>query len=81
MDKLKKQQIINDVTNFFKPKQWFNGAGFEQDTLIIAYNFYPAFEMKDIKEALLRIGTHFEMRDIRVILPGSQKDDVPSYIR
>jgi hypothetical protein len=81
MDRQQKQTIINEVTNFFRNKQWFNGCGFTQDTLIIAYNYYTAFELKDVKEAMIKFGVQFEMKDIRVVLPGSQKDDVPPYIK
>lgn len=81
MDKQKKQVIIYEVTDHFRNKQWFNGAGFEEDRLIIAYNYYPAFELAEIKTALLRWGCQYEMKDIRVLMPGSQKDDVPPYIK
>jgi hypothetical protein len=83
MDKQRKQQIINEVTSRFQHKQWFNGAGFEPNTdrLIIAYNYYPAFELVELKSALLNCGVEYELKDIRVVLPGSQKDDVPSHIR
>ncbi len=81
MDRQQKQQIVNEVTNHFRNKQWFNGAGFVEDRLIVAYNYYPAFEMVEVKTSLLRWGCEYELKDIRVVLPGSQKDDVPSYIR
>ena len=81
MDKQQKQRIINAVTEEFKPRQWFNGCGFDGDRLIIAYNYYPAFELVPFKSAMLKYGVEYEMKDIRVVLPGSQKDDVPSYMR
>jgi hypothetical protein len=81
MEKQQKQALINEVTQIFKNRQWFNGAGFPEETLIIAYNYYPAFELKDIKEALLKYGVQFELKDIRNILPNSNRDDVPNYIR
>jgi hypothetical protein len=37
--------------------------------------------LKDIKEALLKYGVQFELKDIRNILPNSNRDDVPNYIR
>lgn len=81
MDKSHKQSIINAVTNEFKKRQWFNGCGFEGDRLIVAYNFYPAFELVDFKSAMTKYGVEYDLRDIRNIIPGSQKDDVPPYIR
>ena len=77
----RKQQIINEVTNHFRNKQWFNGAGFTEDTLIVAYNYYPAFELAAIKTKLLPYGNSYELKDIRNILPNAQKDDVPPYVR
>lgn len=81
MDRQQKQRIINGVTEELKPRQWFNGCGFEGDRLIIAYNYYPAFELVAFKTAMLKYGVEYELKDIRVVLPGSQKDDVPSYIK
>ena len=82
MDKSSKQNIINQVTRNFSNKQWFNGAGFpDGDKLVVAYNYYPAFELVAIKSYLSQIGVEYELRDIRQVLPGSQKDEVPSYIR
>ncbi len=81
MEKSKKQTIIDGVTNHFRNKQWFNGAGFNENTLIIAYNYYPAFELLEIKESLQKVGVEYELKDIRSVLPGSQKDDVPPYVR
>jgi hypothetical protein len=81
MDRQQKQKIINDVTEEFKKRQWFNGCGFDGDRLVIAYNYYPAFELVQFKSAMLRYGVEYELKDIRVIMPGSQKDDVPSYMR
>lgn len=83
MDRQQKQQIINEVTNEFKRKSWFNGCGFinNDDVLTIAHNFYPAFELKEIKEAMIKYSVRFELKDIRVVQPGSQKDDVPPYIK
>lgn len=82
MTKSQKQQIINEVTHIFKNKQWFNGAGFpEGDRLIIAYNYYPAFELVEVRTALSKLVVEYELKDIRVILPGSQKDDQPPYIK
>jgi hypothetical protein len=81
MDKTQKQQIINEVTSHFRNKQWFNGAGFQDENLIIAYNFYPALDLKYIQESMHKFGISFALKDIKVVLPGSQKDDVPPYIR
>jgi hypothetical protein len=82
MDKSSKQNIINQVTRNFSNKQWFNGVGFpDGDKLVVAYNYYPAFELVAIKSYLSQIGVEYELRDIRQVLPGSQKDEVPSYIR
>jgi hypothetical protein len=85
MEKVRKQQIINEVTSFFSNKQWFNGAGFsdamEPDKLIVAYNYYPAFELVEVKTALMKWPVQYELKDIRVLMPGSQKDDVPPYVR
>jgi hypothetical protein len=81
MDKAQKQKLINDVTNYFRNRTWFNGAGFEGETLIVAYNFYPALDIKFIKEAMQHFGIHFDLRDIKSILPGQNKDDVPPYVR
>lgn len=82
MDKSTKQQIINEVTNTFRHKQWFNGAGFpDGDKLVVAYNYYPAFELVEIKTALQKFGVEYEFKDIRSVLPGSQKDEQPPYIR
>lgn len=81
MEKSAKQNIINQVTQHFSNKQWFNGAGFpDGDKLVVAYNYYPAFELVAIKSYLSQIGVEYELRDIRQILPGSQKDEVPPYI-
>ncbi len=81
MDKSQKQNIINEVTNALKHRQWFYGAGFEGDKLIIGYNFYPAFELKEVKEALHKYGVENELRD-RVNIPGGQRnDDIPNYMR
>ena len=86
-----KQAIINDVTNVFRNKQWFNGAGFMKDAtmlgdntekLIIAYNYHPALEMKEVKEAMARFPVQYELRDIRSVLPNSQQnDDLPSHMK
>jgi hypothetical protein len=81
MDRAQKQQLINDVTQYFKTRQWFNGAGFDGDIMVIAYNYYPALDIKFVKEASLHFGVNLELRDIRVVLPGSRKDDVPPYVR
>lgn len=81
MDKAQKQLIINEVTNALKNRQWFYGAGFEADKLIIGYNYYPAFELKEVKEALHKYAVEHELRD-RVNIPGGQRtDDTPSYMR
>lgn len=81
MDRQKKQSIINAVTEEFKRRQWFNGCGFDDDRLVIAYNYYPAFELVQFKSAMLKYGVEYDLKDIRVVMPGSQKDDVPSYIK
>lgn len=82
MDKSKKQQIINQVTAHFSNKQWFNGAGFpDGDKLVVAFNYYPAFELVAIKTYLSTTGVEYELRDIRNVLPGSQRDDTPPYIK
>lgn len=82
MDKSKKQQIINEVTARFQHKQWFNGAGFpDGDKLVVAYNYYPAFELVEIKSYLAKTGVEYDLRDIRNVLPGSQKDEIPPYIK
>jgi hypothetical protein len=76
-----KQKIINDVTNVLRNRQWFAGAGFENETLIIAFNFYPAFEILEVKEAAARYGVQYELKDIKHLRPDLQHDDVPSYMR
>ena len=81
MDKSQKQQLINTVTDVFRNRQWFNGAGYINETLVIAYNYYPAFEIKEIKETMIKVGVQYEMQDIRNVMPGSQRDDVPSHVR
>lgn len=83
MTNYEKQQIINDVTNVFRGKQWFNGAGFVNngDKLTIAYNFYPALDLKDIKEKMSLFNVEYELRDIETVKPGSRKNDIPSYIK
>jgi hypothetical protein len=30
---------------------------------------------------MLKYGVEYDLKDIRVVMPGSQKDDVPSYMR
>jgi len=81
MDRQQKQNIINSVTEQFKRRQWFNGCGFDGEKLVIAYNYYPAFELVSLKTELVKYGVEYELKDIRVVMPGSQKDDVPSYIK
>lgn len=81
MDKSQKQTIINEATNHFRSKQWFNGAGFDGERLVIAYNYYPAFELTEVKTALLKWGCEYELKDIRAVLPGSQRDDVPPHVK
>ena len=83
MDKQQKQRIINEVTDEFRRRQWFNGCGFinDDESLTIAYNYYPAFELKEIKENMAKYPVRFELKDIRTVMPGSQKDDVPSHMR
>jgi hypothetical protein len=76
-----KQTIINNVTQEFKRRQWFNGCGFDGNKLIIAYNFYPAFELVNFKTEMIKYGVEYELKDIRVVMPGSQKSDIPPYIR
>jgi hypothetical protein len=81
MDKSQKQNIINEVTNNLKTRSWFYGAGFEGDKLIIGYNFYPAFELKQVKEALVKYGIEHELRDRQNIPGGQRADDTPSYMK
>lgn len=82
MDRQKKQSIINSVTEEFKSRQWFNGCGFpEGDRLVIAYNYYPAFELVQFKSAMMKYGVEYDLKDIRVVQPGSQRDDIPSYMK
>jgi hypothetical protein len=81
MTKQEKQNIINAVTNTFRGRQWFNGAGFNDDRLIIAYNYYPAFELTSIKTEMLKFGVQYDLEDIRKVLPGSQTDDYPDHIK
>jgi hypothetical protein len=81
MDRIQKQNIINSVTDEFKRRQWFNGCGFEGDRLVIAYNFYPAFELVDFKSSMMKYGVEYDLKDIRVVVPGSRKDDIPDYMK
>ncbi len=82
MNRQDKQNIINSVTNEFRGRQWFNGAGFEGDKLIIAYNYYPALEMFNIKESLVKYNIEYGFKDIRDIMPNGRKnDDIPNYIK
>lgn len=80
-----RQQIQTGVDNFFRNRTWFAGSGFKDpvypDKLIIAYNFFPAFDLVDFKTNMLKFGVEYELKDIRVVLPNSHRDDIPSYIR
>lgn len=86
-----KQEIINEVTRLFRNKQWFNGAGFMTDPtllsdktekLVVAYNYHPALEMREVREILARFPVQYELKDIRNVLPDSQQgDDLPSHMR
>ena len=74
LTKSQKQQIINDITNHFRRCQWFNGVGFMgsregylQETIVIAFNFYPVLELKDVKEYMLQYDIPYELKDYEKI--------------
>lgn len=81
LTKSAKQRIVNGATAALKNRQWFNGAGFNGDRLIIAYNYYPAFELREAKELISSFGVEYELVDIRTVMPNSQNDDIPSHMK
>jgi len=83
LTKSQKQDIINKVTAALKTKQWFNGAGFVEDRLVVAYNYYPAFEALEFRKTISALcPVEWEMKDIRTILPLTrQDDDIPSHMQ
>ena len=80
-----RQQIQDSVDNTLKRRSWFAGSGFKDpmypDKLIIAYNFFPAFELVEFKTEMLKFGVEYELKDVRVLKPGSHSDEIPPYIR